>query len=261
MEPNAIKKRPLEDEDRWHGMPKQQKDEFQVFFAILISVFMIALLTRCYYIIKYPVQDRDVYVYERLAQESVNQEDTRINETIPPLAVKLIRESDRWLGLGIIKSGIVMNMVLGIGISLITLVIADLICGNPIITMCVGLISATHPTLVHYSTQMLRENSYLFFATLSIMFMVKYAISKKKANIVLIALTTMASTLCRHEGLELIVLTLFLLLFNNSKKEIPKVLVLYLFVLIASFVFLTILSDYSFTRYKFYKEVFDRISF
>ena len=107
-------------------------------------------------------------------------------------------------------------MILGLGIICLAMVISSKVYPSVVLTVCVGIIAATHPTLVHYSCQMLRENSFLFFNCLSIVFFINYIKTLHPQDIFASSFFVTSACLCRYEAFEVLVI-LCILLFLNWK--------------------------------------------
>ena len=193
------------------------KNNKESYFILLISCFsvLVGLAVRVLYIIKYPVPVRDAYNY---AQHIQNWDTIRM--TTPPLSLSLLRIPYCYFRLDVMKSGIIVNMILGIAIILLFIVVMELISSSKRCILIVGIIAALHPSLVHYSCEMLRENSFIFFSLLAIISTILYT---KRNNNIFIALTALfcaCSVLCRHEAIEFVVyFMLFAIIFH---KKDPK---------------------------------------
>ena len=201
--------------------------------AVSVSCLAIGFIVRFFYLLVYPVPVRDSFKYMMFIESWLETGEYPTNYPFPPLSVYLLKLPHELCNCDLIRSGIVVNMVLGLLIIVLIIKISSNLNCSICYSTCLGLIAATHPTLVHYSCQVLRENSFLFFCCLSVLSMISYL---KKHNIIYYIASSffiVSSCLCRYEAMELIVVLGVVILFLNKEKKRKKVLLLFVFFLIA----------------------------
>ena len=147
-----------------------------------------------------------------------------------------------------------MNVVLGLGITILLVDLSARITHSNIIALCVGLIAATHPTLVHYSCQILRENSFILFGTLLWIIMLEYYKRGLLMYVLLGGVISAMSFMCRLEGMEFVFVYtgLILLRENNLLKNKIKRCLIYLacFALTVAIVIEMLNVNYSYVSFK-----------
>lgn len=188
------------------------------FFAETISLILGGII-RVLHVLVYSVPVRDSYEYieQIILWQKTGQ--LSIENKTPVLGLLLLRlPNDLW-GIDILSGGICMNILLGLLIMLILMTIATKIADSFLITLATGLISATYPTLVHYSCQMIRENSYLFFFSLAALSMVNYAKKAKMFPVIMCGLFTACAILCRYEAIEIPLFCLTCFFAIQTKKR------------------------------------------
>ena len=89
----------------------------------------------------------------------------------------------------------------------------------------VGLVTSTHPTLIHYSCVLLRENTYLLFCIMSINLLILWYKRKKITYILLGGVTAALSFLCRYEGLEIGLIYVLIILFHFKVLKISRLFI------------------------------------
>lgn len=174
---------------------------------------------RLLYCIKYPVLVRDSYKYYEYIVRW-NEEGTLLaNKEYPPLGLYLYKAVADLTSWGIMESAIIINIIVGellIGIAIYT---ASKYRFSPLGTLLLGILVATHPTLIYFSCQPLRENLYLLFCSLFAISFANYAKSLKFIDLAGQALFCSLALLTRLESLELVFLPVVLL--GLTMKSIP----------------------------------------
>lgn len=190
---------------------------------IIISFICVALggMARVFYCWKYPVPVRDAFRYKEFIVQWIDTGIIPEGTYFPPLGLYLLKIPGSLCGYDIMKGGIVVNMILGLSIILILIKISSCLYPSALSVLCTGLLAAGHPTLIQYSCQMTRENTYLFFSCLAVLFTIKNSISSCHCFILLVSLFSAAAFLCRFEALELVPLV-NLAIFLNRKKNIAE---------------------------------------
>ncbi len=234
---------------------------------ILFMCVVFGAVIRIVHYIKYPIPVRDAFFYKMVIDEWILQGGINSGLHIPPLSLYIIKTIAITFGYDIIKSGIIVNHLFGLGIICIIIRIAGCLLNNRLTMLLVGLIAATHPTLVYYSMQSTRENSYLFFFALSLYFFLKYFKKAEYKTLLFTAFFSMASFMCRQEGIEFFIFCIGAILFDNRFHLLEKLKrTSYFFVIyIISFVIimnitntpLSYLKNY-FTSYQMQNSIFLR---
>ncbi|WP_217704937.1 glycosyltransferase family 39 protein [Victivallis sp. Marseille-Q1083] len=122
---------------------------------------------------------------------------------IPPLAIYLMKLPRMWFPCDIITGGVIINIFLGIFLIYIIWQIALQIFQSKFLAGMAALLAASNPFLVEYSTQMTREIPYLFFASCTVLFFVRFWQKQKWYDIIWAGISCSLSYLCRHEAFEL----------------------------------------------------------
>ena len=172
---------------------------------LLCIIFVtLGLSFRSFHIIKHPIQSRDSYVYK---EEFLKMQRNELlsDEIAHPLgSVYLMSLPSKWFGLDIIKGGIIVNMILGVSIIALIIKICYNITKSPLLMIYAGFLTASHSNLIYYSTQLLRESSYIFFVCAALEILTRKETDSLFKTIFLCFYTTCA-ILCRLEGLEIII--------------------------------------------------------
>lgn len=196
--------------------------QFNKINLIVLMSFFVGLCARLIYLIKYNVQPRDSYKYFQMINEwdRTGAIPSKFYD-IPPLGIALMKIPKHFLGVNTHASCLIINMILGFIIVFAIVYLVQTITSNNMILLSAGLIATTNHTLIQFSTQALRENSYLLFVVLWFIIFVKYTYKQKLKYCLLLGVITGISLLCRHEGLELIIFyVLSTLMLKIKHKEI-----------------------------------------
>lgn len=193
-------------------------DKNKTLFIIIILCLCLGGATRILYCIKYPVQPRDVYKY---IYEMENWEkEQRIN--VPYLSFYLMNLPHNILKCDIKKGGICVNVVVGQLIVILSILSFRELSDNKIGLWIVGLATSTHPTLIHYSCVLLRENTYLLFCIISVNLLILWCKRKSIIYIFLGGITAALSFLCRYEGFEICVIYILMILLYFKSLRIRR---------------------------------------
>lgn len=186
-------------------------------FSIILVSLIIGSIVRIAYLWKYPVPVRDAFTYSESIEEWMRAGKIPEKGGFPPLGLFFFKKVAVFSGLDIIKSGTLVNVSAGLLIVATLGTIAHIIIPYPPLVLFVSLVSATHPALVDYSCQATRENTYLLFCCLSVLFLIRYLKSYNKLrHIAAAAFFACAAFLCRHEGMELPILAFLVILFHDK---------------------------------------------
>ena len=182
----------------------------------------IGSIVRIIYLWLYPVQPRDAFKYKEFIEAWNMTGEYPTFYPFPPLGIYLLKIPQYLHVDNLFTCGVIVNMVLGLCIIGLIMKISSAIFPSSLLTACVGITVATHPTFVHYSCQMLRENSFLFFSCLGILLMIYY--------VLLSSFCAIAACLCRYEALELCLVMGASVLLVPEKKRMKRIQHLFLFV-------------------------------
>ena len=196
---------------------------------------IVGIIARELYLLKYPVPARDSFVYYDL----INNWDTIIKnqiqeERFPPLSIFLLKIPHTLFNYDIIKGAILINCTLGIAVIALIAKIAFLLTKRTIIAFSTGIVFGTHPTLIKYSCEALREKTYIFFLCLSLLYFLFYIRKEKLLMLLLATFFSCCATLCRYEGLEFLTVLFVYILFFKKTKTLQKKVALFALVVIGS---------------------------
>jgi len=232
----------------------------KVFIGIIAICLAIGVFERLLYCIRYPVMVRDSYIYFNIIKEWNATGQFRTEGTLPPLSLYLLRIPSHFFSYDIMKGGVLVNVLFGIAIIALSILIVHCICNKLVVDFIFGILVSTHPTLVYYSCQMTRENSYLLFVFLSCLTLIIGIQKNRMIYFMLTGLFSAATYLCRHEALELIPITVLTIVFFGEKKVwfacITRILVFMLFYAV-SFALITHLIGIPMQYYYGYYEEFE----
>lgn len=211
-------------------------------FISCIVCVTIGGIIRILYCWKYPIPVRDAYDYEMFLRQWYSTGIIPQTVFYPPLGLYLMKIPVSWGYMDIMKGGICVNMILGLCLIITFIQIARSLNDSLLLMYCVGLISATHPALIEFSCHMLRENSYLFFCSISVLFVILFLKQRMVPYLMITSTCLSAAFLCRTEAIELLFYTIIIYLIN-SQENIKKRLKDVLFTILISVVsFIVILS-------------------
>ena len=186
---------------------------------ITVVCVIIGLLVRLEYYIHYPVQPRDSYKYQAFI-ETWEETGEMPRGHRGALSLWILKSPHLLFKVDTIRGGVIINNCLGILLIMLAIVISKRIFGKNSIALFAGLIVATHPQLVRFSTSFLRENTYLVFAMLTLGFLLEYIRNKRLACVISAGIVSALSFLCRIEGLELTLMTFVMILFLLIQRKI-----------------------------------------
>jgi len=213
-----------------------KKDDTKVLktFPITVLCIIIGGIFRVLYCLKYTVPVRDSIGYAAFIKNWISSGIESNTRTFPPLALYFVKTVSPWFNYDVMKTGRIINILFGLAIIIVAIKLTAVICKSNLAMLMVGLICATHPTLIHFSCQMLRENPYLFFCTLAAFTATKYYIERKTIYLYISGMLSSAAFLCRFEGGEVLIALIILVFLNSGIKSIKKKSVIAL-ILIGSF--------------------------
>ena len=173
-------------------------------FLLCVIFVVLGLFFRSFHIIKYSIQSRDSYVYK---DEFLELQNVKLQAEIahPLGSIYLMSLPSRWFGLDNFKGGIIVNMILGVSIIALVIKICYNITKSSLLMIYAGFLVASHSNLIFFSTQLLRETSYLFFVCAALELLTRRQTDSLFKTLLLGFYTTCA-TLCRFEGIEIIIM-------------------------------------------------------
>lgn len=192
----------------------------QLLYSPQLLSCLIGAIIRIVYCIKYPVPVKDSYKYSLMFQSTNTEWWMSDNNPTPPLAIFLLNIPHSFFHYDFIRGGIVVNTVIGLLIICIFVKISLIIIPPKKIAFGVGLLGATHPTLIHYSCQPLRENTFLLFYALAAYNLLKYYKKETRTSIAMLygGICIAAAVLCRHEGIELFLIYCLVIVFFSRQS-------------------------------------------
>lgn len=219
-----------------------------VTFIAEIALICLGAIIRILYCIVYPVQTRDAYHYMNIAESWIKNGTIEKPTVFFPFSIWVMKIPCHFFYCRVQIAGITTNVIIGLLLILICMRISKMICNSEIITITAGLLMATHPSLVYFSCNYMRENVYLLNCCLCIYFLLKYL---KKSNTFYVGFAgvfTALAIMARLEGAELIPIALLCIVAYNIKrrKYIKMVLLtgLFLFFILASIYLFCMVIDY-----------------
>lgn len=188
----------------------------------LTIILLLSLGIRLCYIIKYPIPVRDALNYKRIVEEWIDYGTFMLNrnDDIPPLFLYIVKELHISTEIDILSVGTIVNMIAGLFIVMVIFLIGNMIFKNLTLSIFLGLIAASHPKLISFSCQMLRENTYLLGVTFFLYFLLSSIRKITYGKVMTLGIITSVTVMIRHEGLELLLLTLILLVNQILSKKI-----------------------------------------
>lgn len=243
------------------GRTLQNCNKEDKFFIISVACIIFAIIMRILYYIKYPVDVRDSFKYKEIIELWISTKKIPNGEGIPPLGLYILKIPTEHFNCDIIHGGTIMNMLLGLCIVSIIIQIAKEIVSSNIIIFLIGVIAATHPSLVDYSCHMTRENTYLVFFSACTLFLIKYIKKKRWIDLAIASFLSASAYLCRHEALEIVFFMMFIILFSQTQKKLRKIAHVFLFLITYSISFFVISYSIgaSTEYYKSYSAFFPKV--
>ena len=172
---------------------------------ICIVIFLLSLVFRFFKMIIDPVLLRDSAQYLNMAEVWENTglygEAIQVGTPVPPLPIFMIKVLSA-TGLSEEMAGRGVAMFLGSCIPVIGFLIAYLLFRKKIVAFITACILMVNPTLVSFSTQPMRENSYLFFQGIMICFLILSIQKGGVIPLVVCGFLCSLSSFCRYEALE-----------------------------------------------------------
>ena len=226
-------------------------------FIITILCVMLGAIERIIYCLNYPVPVRDACKYQDLIKRWIETDKITSDMGIPPLSLFIFKIFSNYFKCSIIDGGIIINILIGLLIICILIYISYYKCSSCLLSLFIGILSASHPTLIDYSCQMTRENIYLFLCCLTFLFIIVYYKKKHLYAVVLFSITSAMAYLCRHEALELVAIGILSILFLRKRKKVIKDIGVYIISYVCTFIIMSIVMGIPFNYYKKYYIITD----
>jgi len=205
------------------GIGMRIKESIPQNIAIECVCATIAAATRIMYCLMYSIPIRDSYTYKKFIEQWISNGAIPENGGYPPLGLFLLKIPAELFQCEIIRGGIIVNITIGLFIVIELIRLSREIVNSSFVALCVGLISATHPLLIDFSCHMSRENSYMLFCCLSIIFFIRFL---KRGSYALASGSSFCSALaflCRDEALELAVIIVSIICFCKNMSRTRRV--------------------------------------
>ena len=225
-----------------------QQDRRKTMFRICVLIFLAALLFRLVELALNPLLSRDAALY--LTQAELWYETGDYTKTllpgneVPPLQLWTIK-TIMALGCGAEVAGRTMSLFLGSLLPAVAFLLAWKIGGRIRIALVAALLTIVHSELASYSYQPLRENYYLFFEGLLLVFLVDAARKDAVWKWCICGILFSLAFFSRYEILEFLLLIPLLLAFlvfrrrMKLKRAFANISAFYLF---SGLTFLSLLS-------------------
>lgn len=237
------------------------KNKSIITFAIVVLSYIIRLSYACYY----PVQWRDAYKYQWIINEWESLKrfpsiDSFGNlNHIPPLPLYIFKCTSEIFNRPVFVSGVSLQIVIGVLTIYYLLKTLNILKVNGIIALLLCLVVGTNRMFLDCSTQMTRDNFFLFMCSYILYFYFKNMNMNKYVQSVAIGCLIAIASLCRYESLELLVY--YPLLEALTKKRNASHYVITSFVSTSTFVLCLISISSMFPDgYNYLKVIFNRIS-
>ena len=224
---------------------------------VVLAILLLSVIIREVYLIKYPVPARDSFEYVHFFYEWEKTKTIPLDRAFPPIAMMLLQFPHRLFGVELIKGGILLNFILGLCIVYLVCRTTKLITKSNLCVLLVGGMAATNPSLVHYSCQFLRDNIYLFFCSLCIVKSTELCYRYKFVTLLEIAFFSSMAYLSRHEGIELFLIEITVLLFLKNVSVLKKARIIFLYCLLCAVCFGAVLLI-SGLDISYYSVIFER---
>ncbi len=165
-----------------------------------------------------------------------------------PFSIWVMKIPCHFFNCRVLIAGITTNVIIGLLLIIICMRLSKMICNSEIIAITSGLIIATHPSLVYFSCNYMRENVYLLNCSLCIYVLLRYLKKRNTFYIGYAGVFTALAIMARLEGAELIPIVILCIVAYNVKrrKYINIVLLtgLFLFIMLASIYSFCMTIDY-----------------
>ena len=187
-------------------------------FVIQIVSLTVGAFIRILYCVKYPTPVRDSFEYIDQIKQWSETGTLSVDGMIVPLGLFILKIPNSFWSIRLFQGSIILNNIFGLAIILSIIKILKISKSNSLILLG-ALIAATHPSLVAFSCEMLRENSYLLMICFSIIAFENYIFKNKITYLCLCAMWVCFAFLCRNEALELLVLFSLAIPFVTPSKK------------------------------------------
>lgn len=184
----------------------------QISYFVVVLIVLTAFLCRLAYYFKYPVQWRDAYAYKSISDVWDNtkhyplfQDDEELNY-VPPFPLFIFNKLSLIFNSSYFISGVAVEIVLGSFLVFIIWKGCMLLHLGVISSIMISLIACFHHTLLDFSTQVTRDNLYLFFSAIALLHFLNIIYTRSFFHSICFGLFSALSFLCRYEAIELLLL-------------------------------------------------------
>ena len=224
---------------------------------IPLLILFLAYGTRLFYYLDNPIQWRDSFFYKEMVEtwerndEYPSKDKYNQENTIPPFPLYIFMLVHKTFHKSIFVSNVSLQIVLGsITVLVLWFILREINIGLiPSALIC--LIAVFHKMFLDFSTQMTRDNLYIFFSSLFLYTIIKSIKSKKNYYPFLLGVLLAFVYLTRYEGIEFLIV--YPAILAIQKTLVLKRMCLFFLLFCASFIFTlvsiyyTICPNYNFT--------------
>ena len=189
---------------------------------IAILCVAIGFFCRLIYLIEYPTQTRDSYKYESIIYNWEKKGEYPIDKKKYKLTLWILKIPYSVFKCDIKNGAVGINLALGLLLIALIIFQSSVIINDKISLLFIGILAATHPTLIKYSCTLLRENIFLVFLTLALSSLYNYYKTAHTNNIVLFSICGSLAFLSRLEAIEIILLFYEVAFYMFIKHKINK---------------------------------------
>ena len=191
------------------------------FFITVGWIIVLGYALRLFHTVYYYTLSRDSYTYVNIIEQDGAVLDLDVQESIFPLFVWIYR-IPHYLLPDSLNAYRGLSLAFGLTTIYVIICITRQIIDNRIAWISSGLLAATEPRLVHYSSQIQRESLYLLFCSLILLFAIKYMIRQNWRNLTLLSCVWGCSPLIRHESVEFIPFIILGIYIANINKPLSR---------------------------------------
>lgn len=221
-------------------MTLKYKSLIRIIFIIIL--FFSAYIPRLMYYVHCPIQWRDSYSYKHYVEiwhktgsySSVDQYDK--TNVITPFSVFLLRFIYSLSNYSYYVTCVSLYIVLGSSTVLIAYRILRELNFNFSFSIFMCLILSSNYSLINYSTQVTRDNLYLFFCSLTLLFFFRLLKRFVLVDYLCVAFFSACSFLTRYEGFELLFIFSFGFLCCKKYSLLYRIFIIVLFFILFAFI-------------------------
>lgn len=197
---------------------KLTANRFMVAGILIVSYFLRLLHT-----IYYQTLSRDSYTYINALENTPTASYSALHENIYPMFFFLYRLPKTIFDLDTACAGRAFNIVLGTLTVYLIMISIRYIIPNRIIWISGGLIAATSPNLIHYSSQIQRECLYLLFTAYIFLYIIKYILWKKRIDLGILCFFISCNLLTRYESVLFLPFMAFSIFLSDTQRNLLQI--------------------------------------